>query len=193
MKTAHGRAVAGAGQEAVERRIADLKSRLPVGLELGTIYFQPDIVVRAIDGFIVTLAEAVVIALSMMVDNAVVISEGMLIGVQQGGDAEQVAGEAVARTMWPLLGGTAIAILAFAAIGLSQDATGEYCFSLFLVILFAIGLSWVLAVTVPPVLGVMILKAKPGAADKVRTPTCSTAATGACSWGACASAGPPSP
>jgi multidrug efflux pump subunit AcrB len=53
------------------------------------------------------------------------------------------------------------AVLAFAAIGLSQDATGEYCFSLFLVILFAIGLSWVLAVTVTPVLGVMILKARP--------------------------------
>jgi len=201
--------------EAVKRRIAELKSRLPVGLELGTIYFQPDIVVGAINGFVVTLAEAVVIvigvlvlsmgwrsgvligasllltilstflamsmygvalerislgamviALSMMVDNAVVISEGMLIGVQQGGDAEQVAGKAVAGTMWPLLGGTAIAVLAFAAIGLSQDATGEYCFSLFLVILFAIGLSWVIAVTVTPVLGVMILKAKPGAAAK---------------------------
>ena len=197
--------------DAVKRRIAELKSRLPVGLELGTIYFQPDIVVQAINGFVVTLAEAVVIvigvlvvsmgvrsglligasllltilstffamsmygvalerislgamviALSMMVDNAVVISEGMLIGIQQGGDPEQVAGEAVARTMWPLLGGTAIAVLAFAAIGLSQDKTGEYCFSLFLVILFAIGLSWVIAVTVTPVLGVMILKAKPG-------------------------------
>jgi multidrug efflux pump subunit AcrB len=196
--------------DALKRRIAELKSRLPVGLELGTIYFQPDIVVRAINGFVRTLAEAVVIvigvlvismgvrsglligaslvltilstliamsmygvalerislgamviALSMMVDNAVVVSEGMLIGVQQGGDAEQVAGKAVAGTMWPLLGGTAIAVLAFAAIGLSQDKTGEYTFSLFLVILFAIGLSWVLAVTVTPVLGVMILKAKP--------------------------------
>ena len=134
-----------------------------------------------------------VIALSMMVDNAVVISEGMLIGVQQGGDAEQVAGEAVARTMWPLPGGTAIAVLAFAAVGLSQDATGEYCFSLFLVILFAIGLSWVIAVTVTPVLGVMILKAKPGPRPRIRTPTCFTAATGACSPGACASAGSPLP
>jgi multidrug efflux pump subunit AcrB len=202
--------------EAVQRRITELKSRLPVGLELGTIYFQPDIVVQAINGFVVTLAEAVVIvvgvlvlsmgvrsglligssliltilvtfismsmygvalerislgalviALSIMVDNAVVISEGMLIGVQQGGDPDQVASEAVARTMWPLLGGTAIGVLAFAAIGLSQDRTGEYCFSLFLVILFSIGLSWVLAVTVTPVLGVMILKPRPaGAAAK---------------------------
>ena len=202
--------------EAVKRRIAEIKSRLPVGLELGTIYFQPAIVVQAINGFVMTLIEAVVIvvgvlvlsmgvrsgiligasllltilvtfiamsmygvalerislgamviALSMMVDNAVVVSEGMLIGVQQGGDAEQVASEAVARTMWPLLGGTAIGVLAFAAIGLSQNRTGEYCFSLFLVILFAIGLSWVVAVTATPVLGVMILKAKPaGSAPK---------------------------
>jgi len=86
------------------------------------------------------------------------VSEGMLIGIQQGGNPDQVASETVAKTMWPLLGGTAIGILAFAAIGLSQDNTGEYCFSLFLVILFSIGLSWVLAVTVTPVLGVMILK-----------------------------------
>ena len=196
--------------EAVERRIAELKSRLPVGLELGTIYFQPDLVVRAINGFVRTLAEAVVIvigclviamgvrsglligaglvltilitffamnlygvalerislgamviALSIMVDNAVVVSEGMLIGIQQGGEPDQVASATVAKTMWPLLGGTAIGILAFAAIGLSQDNTGEYCFSLFLVILFSIGLSWVLAVTVTPVLGVMILKPRP--------------------------------
>ena len=229
--------------EAVTRRIAELKSRLPVGLELGTIYFQPDIVVRAIDGFIVTLAEAVVIvigvlvismgvrsglligasllltilstfiamsmygvalerislgamviALSMMVDNAVVISEGMLIGVQQGGNAEEVAGEAVARTMWPLLGGTAIAVLAFAAIGLSQDATGEYCFSLFLVILFAIGTELGHRGDGDPgARGHDPQGQAAGPRTRIPTRTCSTAATGACSRGACASAGPPSP
>jgi len=57
-------------------------------------------------------------------------------------------------------------VLAFAAIGLSQDATGEYCFSLFLVILFSLGLSWILALTVTPLLGVMFLKANPAAAAK---------------------------
>ena len=196
--------------QAVKRRIAELKARLPVGLELGTIYFQPDIVVTAINGFVVSLLQAVaivigvlliamgvrsgfligagllltilatflamniygvalerislgalVIALSMMVDNAIVVVEGMLIGVEGGGTPEQVAMDTVDKTMWPLLGGTAIAVLAFAAIGLSQDSTGEYCFSLFLVILFSLGISWILAVTVTPLLGVMFLKPAP--------------------------------
>ena len=108
---------------------------------------------------------ALVIALSMMVDNAIVVVEGILIGMERGGDPEQVAIETVEKTTWPLLGGTAVAVLAFAAIGLSQDKTGEYTFSLFLVILFSLGLSWLLAVTVTPLLGVMLLKAPPAGAD----------------------------
>ena len=196
--------------EAINRRIAELKERLPVGLELGTIYFQPEIVVTAINGFVVSLLQAVaivvgclliamgvrsglligagllltilgtfilmsiygvalerislgalVIALSMMVDNAIVVVEGQLVGMERGGSPEEVAKETVAKTTWPLLGGTAVAVLAFAAIGLSQDATGEYCFSLFLVILFSLGVSWILAVTVTPLLGAMFLKAAP--------------------------------
>jgi multidrug efflux pump subunit AcrB len=54
-----------------------------------------------------------------------------------------------------------VAILAFAAIGVSQDSTGEFCRSLFQVILFSLLMSWVLAITVTPLLGVMFLKAKP--------------------------------
>ena len=80
MKTAHGRAVAGvAEQDAVERRIAELKIPAARGAEPGTIYFQPDIVVRAIDGFIVTLPEAVVIVIGVLVISMGVRS-GLLIG-----------------------------------------------------------------------------------------------------------------
>src|SRR5262249_18834204 len=85
---------------------------------------------------------------------------------ERGGNPEQVAVETVGKTTWPLLGGTAVAVLAFAAIGLSPDATGEDCFSLFLVILFSLGLSWVLALTVAPLLGVMFLHADPAAPSK---------------------------
>ena len=49
--------------------------------------------------------------------------------------------------MWPLLGATFVAIMAFGALGLSQDSTGEYCRSLFQVITYSLLLSWVLAVT----------------------------------------------
>ena len=62
----------------------------------------------------------------------------------------------------PLFGATVVAVLAFAAIGASQDSTGEYCRSLFQVILYSLMLSWVLAITVTPLLGVMFLKVDAG-------------------------------
>ena len=54
---------------------------------------------------------------------------------------------------------TAVAIMAFGAIGLSDDATGEFCRSLFQVVLISLSLSWVTAMTVTPVVCVMFLKA----------------------------------
>ncbi len=105
---------------------------------------------------------ALIIALGMLVDNAIVVVDGMLIGLQQGRKPEEAAVDVVEKTSWPLLGATLVAILAFAAIGTSQDSTGEYCRSLFQVISISLGLSWVTAVTVTPLLGVMFLKAPAG-------------------------------
>ncbi|TDI58315.1 MAG: efflux RND transporter permease subunit [Alphaproteobacteria bacterium] len=102
---------------------------------------------------------ALIIALGMLVDNAIVVSDGMLVRIQAGMDRLKAAREVVGQTMWPLLGATAIAILAFAAIGLSQDATGEFTRSLFNVMLYSLSLSWVLAITLTPLLCVMFLKA----------------------------------
>lgn len=101
---------------------------------------------------------ALVIALGMLVDNAIVIVDGMLVAMDQGRTAEDAATGTVAKTRWPLLGATAVAVLAFAAIGLSQDASGEICGSLFWVICYSLGLSWIVAVTVVPLLGVLFLK-----------------------------------
>jgi multidrug efflux pump subunit AcrB len=101
---------------------------------------------------------ALIIALGMLVDNAIVIVDGMLIRIQKGEDPEEAAATVVSKTAIPLLGATAIAILAFAAIGTSQDSTGEFCRSLFQVIFVSLTLSWVTAVTITPLLGVMILK-----------------------------------
>lgn len=95
---------------------------------------------------------ALIIALGMLVDNAIVVTEGMLVRIQQGEERLQAAKTVVSQTMWPLLGATAIAILAFAAIGLSQDSTGEFCRSLFQVMLYSLLLSWVLAITLTPLL-----------------------------------------
>ena len=106
---------------------------------------------------------ALIIALGMLVDNAIVVAEGMLIRIRRGEDGVKAAREVVAATMWPLLGGTIVGILAFAAIGLSSDATGEFANSLFWVILISLLLSWFTAVTMTPLLCVQFLKAdKPG-------------------------------
>jgi len=101
---------------------------------------------------------ALIIALGMLVDNAIVVVDGVLVRLDKGEDAKQGAIEVVKQTAIPLLGATVIAILAFAAIGTSDDSTGEFCRSLYQVVLVSLLLSWVTAVTVTPLLCVMFLK-----------------------------------
>ncbi|MEM8657961.1 MAG: efflux RND transporter permease subunit, partial [Pseudomonadota bacterium] len=96
---------------------------------------------------------ALIIAMGMLVDNAIVVAEGMQIAMQRGKPSRKAADEAAAKTQIPLLGATVIGIMAFAGIGLSPDATGEFLFSLFAVIGISLLLSWVLAITVTPLLG----------------------------------------
>ncbi len=101
---------------------------------------------------------ALIIALGMLVDNAIVVVDGMLVRIQQGQDGREAARDVVAQTALPLLGATVVAIMAFAAIGTSNDSTGEFCRSLYQVVLASLGLSWITAVTVTPLLGVLFLK-----------------------------------
>jgi len=108
---------------------------------------------------------ALIIALGMLVDNAIVIVDGMLIRFQQGMERRKAAIEVVKQAAIPLLGATLIAVLAFAAIGTSQDNTGEYTRSLFTVIMISLLLSWFTAVTVTPLLGVMFLETPKGDPD----------------------------
>lgn len=100
---------------------------------------------------------ALIIALGMLVDNAIVVVEGIMIKSQRGMNRLEAAAETVQETQWPLLGATGIAVLAFAAITLSKDMTGEWLQSLFQVICLSLGLSWVFAITVTPYLCVTIL------------------------------------
>ena len=84
---------------------------------------------------------ALIISLGMLVDNAIVVIDGMLNKLQKGMEPVTAANEVVAQSAIPLLGATLIAILAFAAIGTSQDASGEVCRSLFQVVLVSLLLS----------------------------------------------------
>ncbi|EPX80263.1 MULTISPECIES: efflux RND transporter permease subunit [Roseobacteraceae] len=96
---------------------------------------------------------ALIIAMGMLVDNAIVVAEGMQNTMRRGQNSRDAADEAARKTQIPLLGATVIGIMAFAGIGLSPDATGEFLFSLFAVISISLLLSWVLALTVTPLLG----------------------------------------
>ena len=73
---------------------------------------------------------AMMIAMGMLVDNAIVVTEGMITRIKQGATPRESAVSAVANTRFPLLAATIIGVAAFAPIGLSADSTGEYLGSL---------------------------------------------------------------
>ncbi|MBE9525868.1 MAG: efflux RND transporter permease subunit [Proteobacteria bacterium] len=110
---------------------------------------------------------ALIIALGMLVDNAIVIAEGMMVRIQSGMNAVKAAKEVVGKNSVALLGGTIVGILAFSAIGLSQDATGEFSRTLFYVILISLLLSWVTAVSTTPLLCALFIKPKKNAGSEV--------------------------
>jgi multidrug efflux pump subunit AcrB len=199
--------------ERLAQRVEELRSMVPVGMEITQIYNQPVEVAKSVSGFLVSVGQAVaiviivlllfmglrtgliigtvllitvagtlllmylngielqrislgalVIALGMLVDNAIVVAEGMLVRMQAGMQAAQAAREAVGKTIWALLGGTVIGILAFSAIGLSPDSTGEFANSLFYVILYSLLLSWITGISTTPLLCALLLK--PGKAGE---------------------------
>jgi multidrug efflux pump subunit AcrB len=108
---------------------------------------------------------ALIIAMGMLVDNAIVVAEGMQIQMASGRSSREAAQDVGGKTQTPLLGATVIGIMAFAGIGLSPDATGEFLFSLFAVISISLLLSWILALTATPLLGHYFFKRGTGTGD----------------------------
>ena len=105
---------------------------------------------------------ALMIAMGMLVDNAIVIAEGMVIGVRRGKTAAQAAADSVSRTQYALLGATVIGIIAFGPISLSDDNSGHFLISLFQVVAISLLLSWILAITVVPLFGSYLLRPRAG-------------------------------
>ena len=95
---------------------------------------------------------ALVISLGMLVDNGVVITDGILVGVNKGRDKLEVVKEVTRKNMKPLIGGTLVGVIAFAPIGFAPGATAEYTGHLFWVVMIALGLSWFFAFTLTPLL-----------------------------------------
>ncbi|KAA1173256.1 efflux RND transporter permease subunit [Marinobacter salinexigens] len=128
-----------------------LRSGLLMGLIL-LITIMGTFVLMAIHGIQLQKISlgALIIALGMLVDNAIVVTEGMMISLSKGKSKRQAAKEVVSQNRYPLLGATVIAITAFAPIGLSPDTTGEFIGSLFWVLCYSLFLSWLTALTLTP-------------------------------------------
>jgi len=101
---------------------------------------------------------ALIIALGMLVDNAIVVVEGTLVRVSKGENAAKAAISVVNQTKWPLLGGTVVGLLAFSPVGFSPDNTGEYAGSLFWTISIALLFSWLIAIWLTPYFCTLLLK-----------------------------------
>ncbi|MBP5392443.1 MAG: efflux RND transporter permease subunit [Bacteroidaceae bacterium] len=136
------------------------KSGLIIGLSLLTIVFGSLLVLKGFDGTLqrVSLA-AFILAMGMLVDNAIVIVDGILVDLKQGRPREEALTAIGRRTAMPLLGATLIAILAFWPIFLSPDTAGVYVRDLFIVIAVSLMLSWILALVHVPVMADRMLKA----------------------------------
>lgn len=185
--------------KAITAEMEHLLTTRPLGMEVNTVYNQGAAVDETVQGFLINLAESVlivivvllifmgakagilmgsvllitilgtfivmktmgiqlqnislgalIIALGMLVDNAIVVTEGIIIGIKRGHTRLYAAKSIVQQTQWPLLGATVISVLAFAPIGLSPDDTGEFCGSLFKVLLISLSISWFTAITITP-------------------------------------------
>jgi len=184
----------------VDRRIAEVLQRMPVGMQTEKIFFQPDKVDEAIHGFMVNLLESVlivivvlmlsmgwrsgmiigfglvltvalsfpilqaagttlqrislgafIVAMGMLVDNAVVIMDGILTDRARGLPPDKYLYRIGKNTALPLLGATVIAACTFLPIYLTPGSAGEFAGDLFMVICVSLMASWILALIQVPV------------------------------------------
>ncbi|MCO8161642.1 efflux RND transporter permease subunit [Pseudomonas sp. 21LCFQ02] len=103
---------------------------------------------------------ALIIALGLLVDDAMITVEMMVTRLEQGKSKEEAATYAYTSTAFPMLTGTLVTVAGFVPIGLNNSSAGEYTFTLFAVIAVAMLVSWIVAVLFAPVIGVHILSSK---------------------------------
>jgi multidrug efflux pump len=106
---------------------------------------------------------ALIIALGLLVDDAMIAVEMMVTRLEHGDDKEHAASFAWTSVAFPMLTGTLVTVAGFVPIGFARSAAGEYTFSIFAVVAIALIISWIVAVLFTPLLGVWVLK-KPRAA-----------------------------
>ena len=144
-------------------------SFLSLGWRTGTVVALSIPLVLAITFFMMKLfgidlqrisLGALVIALGLLVDDAIIAVEMMVVKMEQGWDRFKAATFAYTSTAFPMLTGTLITAAAFTPVGFSKSAASEYTFSIFAVVTIALMVSWVVAVVFTPYLGYRLLDPK---------------------------------
>lgn len=103
---------------------------------------------------------ALIIALGLLVDDAMITVETMVSALEQGQPLDKSASLAYETTAFPMLTGTLVMIAGFIPVGFAASSAGEYTYSLFMVVLISLAASWVVAVLFSPILGTWLLPAK---------------------------------
>ena len=109
---------------------------------------------------------SLIIALGLLVDDAIIAVEMMVRKMEEGYDKVRAATFAYEITAMPMLTGTLITAVGFLPIGIARSSTGEYTFAIFGVTVLALVLSWIVSVFFVPYLGTVLLKVRPHAADQ---------------------------
>ena len=104
---------------------------------------------------------SLIIALGLLVDDAIIAVEMMVRKMEEGYDKVRAATFAYEITAMPMLTGTLITAAGFLPIGLAKSVTGEYTYAIFAVTVIALVLSWIVSVYFVPYLGTLLLKAPP--------------------------------
>lgn len=138
------------------------KSGVIIAVSLVVIVFGSFFVLNLFDGTLQRVSlGAFILAMGMLVDNAIVIIDGIMVDLKRGVPKPEALTNIGQKTAMPLLGATIIAILAFSPIALSPDMAGTYVRDLFIVLAVSLLLSWLLALTHVPIHAGYSLHVKP--------------------------------
>ncbi len=199
---------------ALDKRLAEIQANLPVGIKFEKFTWQSDLVKESIDGFVLNLAEAVlivlivltlamgwrmglvigwalivtilgtfivmsllgidlqrvslgalVVALGMMVDNAIVVADNYSVRLARGMKPEEAAVDSAAGPSVALLGATIVAAMAFYPVFAAKADAGEYGRTLFMVVGISLLLSWLISMTMTPLNCMALLKPPPAGGE----------------------------
>jgi multidrug efflux pump subunit AcrB len=100
---------------------------------------------------------ALILSLGLLVDDAIIAIESMVVKMEEGMDRIQAAAYAWSHTAAPMLAGTLVTVIGFLPVGFARSTAGEYAGNIFWIVGFSLMASWVVAVVFTPYLGVKLL------------------------------------